>query len=335
MKKSITIRDVARAAGVSRQTVSRAFNDKGEISPETKRHVLEVAEKLGYRPSHLARSLSINRTNNVGIIVPDITYPFFARIVKGAEEVSFSAGYNLFLINTYVDGKKEIDALDSLWDRRVDGAILYGSLLPDDKLGAYVERLKYTVLINCAVKDTTNDTLATITVDDQMGAYKAVEKFIQLGRKNIAFLNGPRFSRSADLRLKGYQKCLQDHGIPVDDDIVLQDHYSIEHSYKSASSLIQIKPEIDAILAYNDDVALGTLNACLDNGRTVPREIAIIGFDDSPLAAAVRPSLSSIRIGKRDLGRLAMTTLIAMIEGQSGISRNQIIEPNLILRNST
>ncbi|MDF1516065.1 MAG: LacI family DNA-binding transcriptional regulator, partial [Anaerolineae bacterium] len=188
MKKTITIRDVAREAGVSHQTVSRAFNDKGEISPETKQHVLTVAREMGYRPSGLARSLSTNRTHTVGFIIPDITSVFFSLIAKGAESVSAQKGYSFFLVNTYRDILHQTKALETLWDNRADGIILYASFPPEQELREYVELFQHIVYINSQSVPMIAGKTAAINVDDYAGANLAVSHLLAGGHSKIAYL---------------------------------------------------------------------------------------------------------------------------------------------------
>ncbi len=335
MTKSITIRDVARAAGVSRQTVSRAFNNKSEISPETKQHVLEVARSMGYRPSGLARSLSTNRTYTIGLLIPDNSIHFFALITKGAEDAAVAAGYSLFLVNTLRDIQRETIGLDTLWDRRVDGAILYASFLSPQQLSAYVDRFQHVVFINCQTIPTTSGKTASINVDDRAGARLAVSHFIQSGRSRIAFLAGPLMSISGQRRLTGYEQGFLDHDQTMDADLIHQVTPTLHTGYEDTMTLLKNHPDVNAILAYNDDIAVSAMNACADSGRRVPDDVAIIGFDDIPIAAVIRPSLTTVRIGKQDLGKLAMNTLIGLIEGENNQNNIEIkISPKLVIRDS-
>ena len=335
MNKPITIRDVAKEAGVSRQTVSRAFNDKGEISPETKQHVLDVAQRMGYRPSGLARSLTTNRTYTTGLLIPDISIHFFSLIAKGAEAVATEAGYSMFLVNTLKNIQLETAGLDALWDRRVDGAILYASFLSPERLSAYIERFQHVVFINCNAIPMVSGKTAIINVDDQAGAKMAVSHLIESGRTRIAFIAGPSLSASGQRRMAGFEQGFLDHGLVPDPQLIYGFEPELNAGYRAAQALFAAHPDVDAILAYNDDIAVGAMQACAELGRKIPDDVAIIGFDDIPIASIIRPSLTTVRIGKQDLGKLAMNTLIAMIEGKSDqIESEQIITPQIILRDS-
>ena len=335
-RKTVTIRDVARAAGVSYQTVSRAFNNKDDISEATRQRIFEIAEQMGYRPSHVARSLSIQRTYNIGIIIPDIAHHFFAQIVGGAEEIATSAGYNLILVNSFKDAMRGARALDALWGQRVDGAILYGSFFSSEELLKRVEKIERSVLINCELDaGNLNGSIAIINVDDQSGAQAAVRHLVAHDRKRIALLVQQTISLSGRRRAAGYRQAMQALGMAVDESLIRD--FSIEQGggYQTAQRLLQEHPDVNAIIAHNDFIAAEAMSACLDAGRQVPDDVAVIGFDDDPLASIVRPRLTTLRIDKREIGRLAMRTLLEMIEGKvGGNPPGQIITPRLIVRES-
>jgi len=334
MSKQITIRDVAKEAGVSRQTVSRAFNDKGEISPETKQHVLDIAQRMGYRPSGLARSLTTNRTYTVGLLIPDISYHFFSLIAKGVETISSAAGYSLFLVNTLRNAQRETQALDTLWDRRVDGIILYASFLSPEQLAEYVARYQHVVFINCQNVPEGKGKIATINVDDAFGAKTAVTHFIENGHSHIAFLSGPDFSISGRRRLAGFEQGFQENGFTVNQNLIYECFPDFQGGYDRTTQLLKDHPEVTAILAYNDMTAVGAMRACQDIGRKIPDDVVIIGFDDIPMASILRPALTTIRISKQDLGKLAMSMLIDLIDGQEKVIQSQVIKPTLVVRES-
>lgn len=335
MKKA-TIIDVAKEAGVSTMSVSRAINNKKGISKETRQRILDIANKLGYRPSGVARSLSTNRTYSVGILVPDITFHFFSHIVRGAEEVASKRGYNLILANTFKDDSREEAALSSLWDKRVDGAILYGSFLPQEQLLNYIDLFQHTVMINCEISETIANRVATINIDDVQGAYIGTNHFIESGCENIAILTAPGISIAGKRRLEGYKQALREASIPLNEELIKHSNLITSSGYDMTMKLLTDFPEVDAILAHNDIIAAGAIRACQDKGSKVPEDISIIGFDDIPLASIFRPSISTLRIGKRDLGKTAMGMLIDLIENQQEAELpNEIITPEFLLREST
>lgn len=335
MNKRVTIADVAREAGVSMMTVSRAVNNKEGISAETRERILEIAERIGYHPSGVARALATNRSCTVGLVMPDVANPFFAQIARGAEDAAHTAGYNVFLVNTDEDNQRERSALDSLWEKQVDGAILCSSRLPQEQLMKYAEHIQHTVLINREWDIAPNINAATINVDDELGARMAIEHFIKMGRSQIALIAGPEGSTSSQRRLSGYLQGLKTHAVPYDEDLVVRCYPDTQGGHQAAQELLAQRDDISAILAFNDLVAVGVIQACEEIRLRVPEEVAVIGVDDIPLATLVRPRLSTLRIEKRALGYQAMETLMALINGKSNyLDWQQVIQPTLILRDS-
>ncbi len=327
----VTIADVARAAGVSQQTVSRALNNKAEISPETRARVLQVVEQLGYRPSLLARGLATHKTTTLGLVVPDIANPFFSEVARGAEDVAHRAGYHLFLCNTIEDPDRETDVLRSLEAQHVGGVVLCSSRLSDGQLLAVAAALPALVLVNRRLPESG---LTSICVDDERGACDAVQHLIQRGRRCIALLAGPPASRSGHSRRRGYAAALEAAGWPLDDGLIQPCAPDLEGGRKAATALLLARPEIDALFCYNDLVAVGALQACAACGRQVPEDVAVIGCDDILLASLVTPSLTSLRSDQRHLGALAVEALLRQIEGCQERCQDVLLQPQLIVRAS-
>ena len=333
MKKRVTIADVAQEAGVSMMTVSRAINNKGGIREETRQRILEIAERIGYRPSGVARALATNRSCTIGLVIPDVANPFFSQIVRGAEDLAYASGYNVFLVNTGEDIEREETALNSLLEKHVDGAILCSPRLPEIKLQDYIDRFYNTVLINRELESSRVDCV-TINVNDMWGAQQAVSHLVSLGHQKIGLIAGPQESTSSQRRRIGYRQGLENNNFPYDDQLIITCQPNIEGGYQAAKAFLSTREEITAIVAYNDMVAFGIYQACEELGKSIPDEMAIIGFDDIPLAALVKPSLSTLRIDKRALGKDAIQTLISLINGEKDIAHERIIQPTLIIRDS-
>ena len=213
MSKRVNIADVAREAGVSAQTVSRALNNKGEISTETRARVLETVDRLGYRPNTLARGLVTQKTSTLGLIVPDIANPFFSEVARGAEDAAHGAGFSLLLCNTMEDPSREIEALRTLEAQRVDGIVLCSSRLSDEAFGAMLARLPAVILVN---REASGSDLRSVCIDDEAGARCATQHLLHSGRRTIAFLAGPPASQSGRRRAQGYQRALAEAGVSVD-----------------------------------------------------------------------------------------------------------------------
>ena len=331
MAGRVTISDVAREAGVSLMTVSRVINDKGEISPATRSHVLDVIERLGYRPSRIAQGLATQRTGTLGLIVPDIANPFFSDIARGAEDRARAAGHHILVCNADESPKRELSVLQSLEEKRVDGIVLCSSRLPDDALRSALTYHPAVVLVNRRLP---RAQVGTVMLDDEAGARSATQHLLQSGHRAVGFLAGPLASYSSRQRSKGYHVALAAAGAPYDPDWVRACSYEVQGGRDTARTLLTDHPELTALFCYNDLVAIGALRASADLGRRVPDDLAIVGFDDIPMAALVTPALTTCRIRRHDLGSQAMSLLLDRIEGCTDGCQEVVLHPELIIRAS-
>lgn len=333
MSKGITIADVAERAGVSMMTVSRVINNKEGVSEVTRARVRDIVQVMGFQPNGIARGLATKRTATIGLVVPDIANSFFAEIARGVEDVAYAHDFNVFLFNSSEDVAREQKALDSLSMQQVDGLIWCSSRLQQPQLLHNLERFSYVVLINRELAQPLPG-VVSIAVDDEAGILQAVAHFGQQGRRQIAFMAGPAHSYSGQRRRQGFEAACAAQG--VDSFWVLNCDPTGEGGYEAAMRLLVAQPTVDAILAYNDLVAVGVMQACGENGRSIPQDIAIIGIGDIPLASLVTPSLSTLRIDKYGLGSQAMDTLLQLIHAnEQSHTPFQTLQPKLILRQST
>jgi LacI family transcriptional regulator len=331
MAGRVTISDVAREAGVSLMTVSRVINDKGEISQATRQRVHDVIERLGYRPSGIARGLATQRTGTLGLVVPDMANPFFSDVARGVEDRARAAGYNVFICNTDESPQREIAALESLEEKRVDGLVLCSSRLHEEGLRAALDHHPAAVLINRR--------MATYHVDavllaDREGALVATRHLLRAGHRAIGFLSGPVASYSSQQRARGYRAALAEAGIPLNPVWNRACSYELEGGRETARLLVGDHPDLTALFCYNDLVAVGALQACADLGRRVPEELALVGFDDIPLAALVNPPLTTCHVPRYELGDHAMRLLLKRIEGLSEAHDEIVLYPELVVRAS-
>jgi LacI family transcriptional regulator len=330
MGTSVTIADVAREANVSTQTVSRAINNKGEISPETRQRVLEVIERLGYRPNSIARGLATNRTLTLGLVVPDIANPFFPEVARAAEDLALEHGYNMFLCNTIEDPDREAAVLGLLEDKRVDGVILCASRLPDERLLPLLRRHKAVVLVN---RPAPTEVAGIVRLDDVEGARRVVRHLLASGRGTLGLLAGPATAYSGQARARGFNAALADAGREHDPRRARQCPPYLEGGYQAALDLLAAHPEIDGLVCYNDLVAIGALQACRELGRDVPRDIAIVGCDDILLAGLVSPALTTLRVSKSMIGARAVQMLLDRIHGREA-QAEVVFTPELVVRAS-
>ena len=323
--------DVAREAGVSLMTVSRVVNNKGEVSPVTRQRVLEIIERLGYRPSGIARGLATKRTGTLGLVVPDVANPFFAEVALGAEHVAYAEGYNVFLCNTEEDTRRELRVLASLEEKRVDGVVVCSSRLDDDELRAAVSRHPAVVLVNRRLDV---DGLGVVLSDDELGGQLATQHLLQAGHRTVAFLAGPATSHSGRQRAAGYRAALAVAGVPYNPGWVRHCMPVVAGGQEAARTLLAAHPNVTALFCYNDLVAVGALQACTTLGRRVPGDLAVVGFDDIPLAALVTPALTTCHVPRYDLGAQAMGLLLAQVQGGAKQSAAIVLQPELIVRES-
>jgi LacI family transcriptional regulator len=331
MAKRVTMYDVAQTAGVSLMTVSRVVNNKEDVSQATRDRVLDVIEQLSYRPSSIARGLATRRTRTLGVVVPDISNPFFASIVRSAEEEAYAKNYSVFLGNTNEDPKRELTVLQSLEDKQVDGLMLFSSRLEDDKLFKILKHFPTAVLV---FREKNGAEVGTLIVDDVYGGQSATEHLLKSGHRNIGLISGPPISLSTSGRLKGYQIALQSAGIPINDSWIRHCHPIVEGGQETARELLKNHPEITALFCHNDLVAVGALQACAELGFQVPDDVAIIGYDDIRLAELVSPALTTLRVSRIEIGTKTMQILLEQIEVEGAEPKEIHIKPELIVRAS-
>ncbi len=331
MSKRITMADVAREAGVSLMTVSRVINNKGEVNTTTRKHVLAIVEQLGYRPSSIARGLATHHTRTLGLVVPDIANSFFAELARGAEHAAYAQEYNVFLCNTNEDQKRELAVLQSLEEQRVDGVLLCSSRLEEPVLREAIASHAAVVLFN---RSLSGDNVGAVVIDDVYGGQIATQHLLRTGHQTVGFLAGPATSFSGRLRTQGYQQAMAQAGAG---DVTAWISYcspTVTGGREAALDLLNRQSMLTALFCYNDLVAVGALQACAESGRNIPGDIAVVGFDDIPLAALVTPTLTTCRLPRYELGRQSMQLLLECITGCAEECNRLVVRPELVIRAS-
>lgn len=328
-----TIRDVAKHAGVSVATVSAVINQNRKVSERLKIKVLRAIGELNYRPNRLARALSKKRTHMIGCLVPTIANPFFPQIVKSIEDIAFQNRFGVFVCNTEGSPEKVAYYQRMLIETQVDGVIiaLTWELARPEVVNQFLEAGIPVVGLAGARRI---DLVDCVVDDDIRGGFDATTHLIDLGHTKIGFI-GANDSETTRLRLEGYRKALEVAGLMFDERIIaLGGAYSELEAYALTKMLIGRHPEITAIFAFNDVMALGTISALTDSGVSVPSEVSVIGFDDT-IAPFTHPKMSTITIPKEEMGRLAANILIGRIEGNAEKPQIFEIRPKLVVRGST
>jgi DNA-binding LacI/PurR family transcriptional regulator len=334
-RKPVTIKDVARQAGVSITTVSNVLNDRTDsMSETTLQRVLQVMEALNYRPNPLARGLVTRRTATIGVVLAEIETSLFLQALNRIEPIARQAGYSVLMSNAS-DPAQEYAVMQLFLEKHVDGLIFLSvsERIQDDHVPE-LERLQVpTVLVNRA---NTYPNLDQINWDDTTGVSKAVEHLIQLGHHRIAHLRGPERRRSGQNRLQGYRAALERHGIPFRSEYVCSGDYTGAAALWQASTLrlLALSPRPTAILASDDTVAAVVIKTIQRAGLNVPRDVAVIGVDGQRFGAYLNPALTTVRLPVLEAGGRAVHMLLDRIAGVRS-EREQVVLPcSLIVRES-
>ena len=327
-----TIEDVAQRADVSIRTVSRVINNRPDVAESTRERVLQAIADLNYQPNRLAQSMVTGSTKTIGIVLPDISNPFFARAVRGCEDVLAKAGYSVFLCNTDENIEKECHYLTLLVGRQVDGVILWGSRADCDTLETLLGPDLPTVTVDC---EAYCGNVVKLDVRNHQGAQAITTHLITLGHERIGHLAGPAQRLTAQRRLAGYRQALEQADLPFVPSLVIEAAPSVFHGYQAALELLQQEEGVTAIFAYNDLMAIGVILACQQLGLNVPRDVAVVGFDDIVTASLVMPALTTVRIDQYRLGALSGQLLTERMSQRRAEPPSAVEFPTeLIVRNS-
>lgn len=326
-----TIQDVAKEAGVSVATVSRVLNHSSSVIPETREIVLEAIKKLNYQPNLLGRNLRRMETRMVLVLLPNVANPFYARIVKGIEDIAHKNGYNVMLCNTDSDRHREDMYLELLRNRLSDGVIFMESELEAEELA---ELGKTFPVVQCSeYKENVN--VDYVGIDNFAAGYKAVSHLIGLGHRRIAMISCRNSFISTRKREEAYKKALADAGIEFDPSLMVYGDYGFKSGLRAGKSLLQLKEVPTGIFAISDIMAIGTIRAFKEAGMRVPQDVGVVGFDDISFASMYDPMLTTISQPKYDMGCEAMKLLLRKMKGEAKQSEKIVLEHTLKIREST
>ncbi|WP_432663209.1 LacI family DNA-binding transcriptional regulator [Wukongibacter baidiensis] len=334
---AVTINDIAKAAGVSRTTVSRVLNDSGYVKEETREKIEKAIKELNYTPSAIARSLSTNKTNTIGVIVPEINNPFFGEIIKGISQVADEHNLNIILCNTDDSREKELKALKLLKGQRILGIIITPTY-PEDKFNSeYLNTLENlgipVVLIDGHVK---YFNFSGVFIDHIKGSFDGTTALIEAGHRKIAIITGDMNSRPARDRLEGYKKALVMNNISVDERYISYGDYKHEKAYEITKELLRMEDRPTAIFVMSNMMILGCMKALYEENISVPEEMAIMGFDKIDALNIVGMNISFINGPTIEMGRTGMELLIDNLENKSDRKelRRITLLPELVLKGS-
>ena len=330
MGERSTIKDVARAAGVGVSTVSRVINGRGYVSDPARERVLQAVTELHFEPSRAARTLTTGRSGTVALVLPDITNPFFPSIARGVEDAASAAGYAVVLCNTDNDPKQEARYIAMLREQRVDGVVLAACAPTNrDYWVQFAERVPL-VLTDRRLADFVDD---SIGVDNVAGGRLATRHLLGLGHRRIGLIGGPPdLSTSADRRL-GYEEALREAGIDLDPGLVRPGDFRYAAGYLRMRELLD--QNVTAVFAANDMMAVGAMRAVEDAGGRVPEDVAVVGFDDIPMASMVKPRLTTVAQPTYQMGVMAVGKLLRRLKGGPPEDPRQVVlELALVVRDS-
>lgn len=326
---SVTIKDIAKEAKVSYATVSRALADQPGINRDTRKRIKALAKEMNYTPNAIAKGLVTNSTFTIGFVVPDITNPFFSEVALGFEEYASKHGYQVFLCNTNWDLDKEKEYLKKLSGNRVDGI----AIGPASDEVSHIVELDQTIPVVFAAYRPPIENCSYVVTDDFKSAVLAVEYLIKIGHTQIAFIGGKINSSTNIDRLCGYKEALKKHNIPIDEELIMHGEYRRTSGYKLTKELLINMDTPTAILAGDDIIALGVIQAIEEFGLSVPKNVSVMGFDDISYASLDKIQLSTIYQPKHDLGEMCAKIILERIKNPDELKNSyKVLEPTLSIR---
>lgn len=333
-KKAVTIKDIARMLNISKSTVSRALSGRSDIHPETKSKILQLADQLNYEPNTLAINLKQQKTNTIGVIIPETINRFFARSVGGIQKIADMAGMNVMICQSNESYMAEKNNLHSLVSSRVDGLLISISRETDrsDHFKPVFEKGIPMVFFDRICEDIGASQVFT---DNYEIAFEGTEHLISQGSKRIAFMAGPQHLFTSRNRLRGYMDALRRHNIPLLESYIIHSQYGSSKIEEYARYLINLPQRPDAVFAINDYAAIEMMHIIKKSGLRIPDDIAMLGFNNENMARFVDPSLSSIDHPAHEMGAAAAEILINHIRHHDLKPENRLIKSKLIIRDST
>lgn len=330
---STTIKDIARVANVSTATVSRVINKKDEgVSDSTRKKVLDIIEELDYQPNAFARGLVTKKSKTIGLIIPDITNPFFPDVTRGVEDVANKNGYNVFLCNTDDDSNKQNQYINTLKEKHVDGIIFTFTSIP--KYEHVLKLIKSGVPVVMLDRQIDFEDIYGVFLDNHKGGYLATKHLIDLGHKKIGCIAGPLHSKNSRERLEGYKKALSDAEIDFNEKLVIAGDFKLTGGMKATKKLLT-EEDLTALFICNDLMVYGAYKEIKSMGYKIPKDISIVGFDDIQLSQVLEPQLTTIRQPIYDMGAEASKMLIKLIKGKKIRKKVVGFNSTLIIREST
>ena len=323
-----TIRDVAKQAGVAPITVSRVINNSGYVNEKTRARVEAAIADLGYVPNVLARSLRSRRTDTLGLILTDISNPFWTTVARGVEDAASDAGFNVILCNTDESEVEQDKYLHVLVQKQVDGVLLVPARSAVEPIKFIQSQNTSVVVLDRRIPNSQTD---AVRCDSEGGAYQLTCLLLSLGHRRIAMLSGPRGVSTSEDRVTGYRRALAEAGVEVDAAQVCYGEFSLESGYDMTVQVLARTPRPSALFAGNNFIAIGALRALRDAGLRVPEDLALVGFDDLPTDLVVDPFITVAAQPAYEMGRQATELLLARLSEEAPAAYQEIVLPTVIV----
>jgi LacI family transcriptional regulator len=338
--RQVTISQVAKEAGVSSQTVSRVVNNRQEITSETRQHVQEVINRLGYQPNAIARSLIQRRSHTLGVVTSGLEYFGPSHLLIGVEQGANQAGLSILLNLIHQPETRDIGAIvNGLISRQVEGIIWAVPEIGDNR-SWFRENLPQLAIPVVFLSTQPRENLNVVEIDNRQGAYIATRHLLERGYRKIGHIAGPLTWWAASERRCGWQDALTAAGVPFGDDQVVEGNWSAESGEIGLHDLLAKFPDVQAVFACNDQMALGLMQAARSLGKRIPEDLAVVGFDDIPESAFYYPPLTTIRQGLYELGHVAVQTFMKLRQADQRdesmpTAHTVLLKPQLVIREST
>ncbi|MBX9973367.1 catabolite control protein A [Bacillus sp. CMF12] len=329
---NVTIYDVAREANVSMATVSRVVNGNPNVKPATRKKVMEVIDRLGYRPNAVARGLASKKTTTVGVIIPDISSTFFAELARGIEDIATMYKYNIILSNSDQNIEKELHLLNTMLGKQVDGIVFMGGNITSEHVEEF-EKSPVPIVLAGSIEETGK--IPSVNINYEQAAFDVTKSFIEKGHKDAAIVVGPlREPINQEKKLAGYKRALEEAEVPFRDELVVEGDYTYDSGIEAFEKLLEADPRPTAIFAGSDEMALGIVHGAEDKGYNIPKDFEVISSDNTRLALMVRPQLTSVVQPLYDIGAVAMRLLTKLMNKES-VDEQIVVLPHRIEERSS
>ncbi len=327
-----TIYEVAKLAGVSLATVSRVMNDSGIVRPNTRKKVELAMDQLGYRPNSIAQSLASNRSNSVGVLVPELHGPFFGVMLSNIEEELRAQGKHVIITAGHSDEEKEKESIEFLASRKCDALILHVYAVTDEYLVQLSEGPIPIVVMGRDIHQLTN---SCISIDNRYGSYLATRAVIELGHRKLAYLAGPLWKSDAKERLVGFKQALAEYGIEFNPKLLAEGNYEEASGRQAMKLLLAEESAFTALVCANDEMAAGAIAIARKNGLVIPDDLSVTGFDNVFFTRYMHPQLSTVNYPINEMGQMAARCVLKDVYGEKNIQVQNRFDPEFVRRGST